>query len=110
MLLPHIPRHPARYLGTRMAETGETVVLGRLTEPGDCTLWLDEGGIHFQRENSPPQLIPRRCLQSATLRRQGLSRVVDITWAGAFGDLWVSRFTSRAADWPAAVEKLMLAR
>jgi hypothetical protein len=109
MLVPHIARHPARYLGTRMAETGERVVLGRLTEPGDCTLWLDEGGIHFQRAESSAQLLPRRCLQKAEIRRQGLARVVDITWTGARGDRWISRFTATSSEWPAAVDRLIAA-
>jgi hypothetical protein len=111
MLVPHIPRPPARYLGTRIAATGEPLVLGRLTEPGDCTLWLDEGGIHFQRPDSTAQLLPRRCLQRAEIRRAGLRRVVDVWWQGAGADTWISRFTTDAGtDWPAAVEKLIAAR
>jgi len=109
MLVPHIARHPARYLGTRIAETGQPLALGRLTEPGDCTLWLDEGGIHFQRPGATPQLLPRRCLRKAELRRQGLARVVDVTWAGAGQDLWISRFTATTTEWPSAVEKLIAA-
>jgi hypothetical protein len=110
MLVPHVARHPARYLGTRIAETGEPLELGRLTEPGDCTLWLDEGGIHFDKPGSGAQLLPRRCLKKAELRRLGLRRVVDVTWTGARGELWISRFTAApGTDWPSAVEKLIAA-
>jgi len=107
MLLPHIPRHPARYLGTR-TEAGDPVSLGRLAAPGDVTLWLDEGGIHFQRPGElGPFLLPRRCLQRAEVRRRVLRAVVDIYWIGAGSEVWVSTFAARRPDrWPEAVQGL----
>ncbi len=111
MLLPHIPRHPARYHGTREETSGEAVSLGRLAGASDCTLWLDEGGVHFQRpDESGSFLLPRRCLRRAEVRRRGLGTVVDIYWDGAGDVPWVSRFSARRGeDWAAAVEALVAA-
>lgn len=111
MLLPHIPRHPAHYLGTRAEPSGAAVMLGRLVGAGPCTLWLDEGGAHFQRPHDDgPYLIPRRCLLRAEVRRRGLGAAVDIYWTGAGDETWVSRFTARRGDdWPAAVDALRAA-
>lgn len=107
MLIPHIPRHSARYLGTRHAG-GAPVHLGRLAARGRVTLWLDEGGAHFQRaDEAGPFLIPRRCLQRAEVRRRLLGHVLELHWTGPDDAPWVSAFVSRsAAQWRDAVRLL----
>lgn len=108
MLLPHVARHPVRYLGTWIAESGVRLTLGRLTEAGPCIVWLDEGGVHFDRGHGNAMLLPRRCLIQARTVRHRLRRVLEIWWRGADNAIWISRFTAqKGVDWEKAVEGLL---